>query len=206
MPIELLKTKFLHVYNFIVNGRKYFVASRRSEEDLVANQEDIKSVTPDAVTCIVIFNDKSTGKSYMLFQNEFRKPVNATLLSVPAGLIDDKGDRDTVIKETAIREIWEETGINATDAKINIVSPCAFASPGFTDECTAIVSVVMDVDSIDSLTFTDENTVGNEQIGKYKVYTAEDATRILFDHTNINPLPMQTMIGILYFQSGLWKN
>lgn len=75
-----------------------------------------------AVVVIPITKD---GKIVMVEQ--YRKPVEKSLLEVPAGLIDP-GEEPI---ETAVRELEEETGYT-TDDMTFLTS--VYSSPGYTDE------------------------------------------------------------------------
>lgn len=64
-----------------------------------------------------------------LFVKQFRKPLDRTLIEIPAGLIDPE-DEDELA--AAKRELLEETGYQANEWQM-ITS--FYSSPGFTDEC-----------------------------------------------------------------------
>ena len=65
------------------------------------------------------------GNVYMVRQ--FRYPVGAPVLEIPAGKIDHHDDH----LATAVRELSEETGFTA-DEYIDL--GCCYTSPGYTDE------------------------------------------------------------------------
>jgi ADP-ribose pyrophosphatase len=68
---------------------------------------------------------------------QFRKPVNARVIELPAGLVGDQGDPDEPILEAAGRELIEETGFEAESLELMMQCP---TSSGMTDE---IISFVM---------------------------------------------------------------
>ena len=69
-----------------------------------------------------------TEEGKMVFVEQYRKPIEQTLFEIPAGKIDPE---DKSPKETAIRELEEETGYSAE--KMELLSSI-YTTPGFTDE------------------------------------------------------------------------
>ena len=65
------------------------------------------------------------GNCYMVRQ--FRYPVGAPVLEIPAGKIDHRDDH----LATAVRELSEETGFTAEEL---VDLGCCYTSPGYTDE------------------------------------------------------------------------
>lgn len=100
---SLFESKFIKVFDLqYQEGRHYYNATRRAEEDLVAakSTEEFKKMLPDAVSCVVIWNpsdddEKSGHEPCLLMNREFRYPTGQYLLSVPAGLID-REDVETI--------------------------------------------------------------------------------------------------------------
>ncbi len=109
----------------------YFVASRNEEEkDLRIYRGEYDR--PDAVLigCYKIID----GELYLLLEKQFRPALNCEVISFPAGLMD-KEDKD--IKETAKREVKEETGYDVSE--IELLLPPSPTSEGLSDECNAVV-------------------------------------------------------------------
>src|SRR5690625_5071332 len=77
---------------------------------------------PGAVAVIPVTND---GK--IIFVEQYRKPLERSLIEIPAGKIEENEAPDV----TAVRELEEETGYT-TDALEHITS--FYTSPGFADE------------------------------------------------------------------------
>ena len=100
---SLFESKFIKVFDLqYQEGKHYYNATRRDEEDLVATKstEEFKKMLPDAVSCVVIWNpsdddEKSGHEPCLLMNREFRYPTGQYLLSVPAGLID-REDVETI--------------------------------------------------------------------------------------------------------------
>lgn len=77
---------------------------------------------PGAVAVIAITNDRK-----IVFVEQYRKPLEKSLLEIPAGKLEE-GEQPEV---TAIRELEEETGYT-TDHLSYVTS--FYTSPGFADE------------------------------------------------------------------------
>src|SRR5699024_6883235 len=77
---------------------------------------------PGSVGIIAITDD-----NHMVLVNQFRKPVEKSLLEIPAGKIEINEEP----KETALRELYEETGYKA--GKIEYLFEF-YTSPGFSNE------------------------------------------------------------------------
>ena len=79
---SLFESKFIKVFDLqYQEGRHYYNATRRDEEDLVAakSTEEFKKMLPDAVSCVVIWNpsgdDEKSGHEPC--------PVSYTHLTLP---------------------------------------------------------------------------------------------------------------------------
>lgn len=77
---------------------------------------------PGAVAIVALNEQKE-----VLFVRQFRYPAGKDLLEIPAGKID-AGEKPAV---SASRELWEETGYQASQWKS--LATC-YASPGFSNE------------------------------------------------------------------------
>ena len=76
-----------------------------------------------------------TEEGRFVLIHEARIPVRKWLWEFPAGQVDDSADPDlTMLKETARRELAEESGYELTAAGELIDLGHYYASPGFTDE------------------------------------------------------------------------
>ncbi len=109
----------------------YFLASRNeSVNNLRINRKQYDR--PDAVLigCYKIINHEF----YLLLESQFRPALNREVISFPAGLMDPE---DNDIKETAIREVKEETGYDVFH--VELLLPASPTSEGLSDECNAVV-------------------------------------------------------------------
>lgn len=76
-----------------------------------------------------------TPEDNLLFVEQFRIPMNAPTIEMPAGLVGDLDDNDT-LEDAARRELLEETGWQADEVKVLMVGP---TSSGLSNELIAFV-------------------------------------------------------------------
>ena len=205
----LFETKYIRVDDLRYPGAgHYYSATRRKADRIlsVLSDEEFKKTLPDAATCIVIIRQPS-GEAKLLLTKEFRYPVGQYLLSPPAGLLDERdADAPSPCIAAAVREIKEETGLELKDTdKVFAVDPLCFSSPGMTDESNAMVCAVVDCDGIPDL--NSKGTEGIELIGDYRLYSREDALRLLKQCRDDEGIwySIYTWAALMYFVSGMWK-
>jgi ADP-ribose pyrophosphatase len=76
-----------------------------------------------------------TPEDKLVFVEQFRVPMNANTIEMPAGLVGDTDANDT-LEDAARRELLEETGWLASDVKVLMVGP---TSSGMSNEVIAFV-------------------------------------------------------------------
>lgn len=76
-----------------------------------------------------------TPDDKVVFVEQFRAPLQAMSIEMPAGLVGDE-HADESIEESAIRELEEETGWTADHAEVLLIGP---TSSGMTNEKIAFV-------------------------------------------------------------------
>ena len=103
-------------------------------------QRTTKSQEVDAVAIFAKLVGGSMGKGSTILVRQFRPPIDAYTIELPAGLID-KGE---TCENAALRELKEETGYIG---KVTDVTKPVCLSPGFSDEKVAIVSVTVDMEA-----------------------------------------------------------
>ena len=204
----LFDSRYVKVFDLqYAPGHHYYDATRRSAGDLVAIKSDeaAKSMTPDAVSCIVILRTPDE-EPRILFSHEFRYPAGRFLLSIPAGLIDPADlHEENPLFTTAIREIHEETGLVVKDTdQISLVSPFLYSTPGMTDESNALVSVVMDLPDLTAL--TQSGAEGSECFDGFTLLTRAEARKVLEEGRDEfgNFYSVYTWAALMYFVSDLW--
>ena len=176
----LYETRFLKCYDLqYAEGKHYFEASRREKEDLVIRMPDaeIREMLPDAVTIAVVLHLPG-NETRLLMSYEYRYPIGQFLLSPVAGLLDpeDKNGPDPLVN-AAIREIHEETGLTVKpDDRIYVLNPCAFSSPGMTDESNAFLCAEITADSLDDL--NQIGAEGSELFDGFELLDRERAQKI----------------------------
>lgn len=76
-----------------------------------------------------------TAADTILFVEQYRIPIAARTIEMPAGLVGDLGDHDT-IESAARRELLEETGWQAGRIEVLMIGP---SSSGMSNELIAFV-------------------------------------------------------------------
>src|SRR5688572_33091133 len=76
-----------------------------------------------------------TPERRLLFVEQHRVPMDQRTIEMPAGLVGDTQDDDT-LEEAARRELLEETGWRADDVRVLMVGP---TSAGMSNELIAFV-------------------------------------------------------------------
>ena len=151
----LYETRFLKCFDLqYAEGKHYYEASRREGKDLVArlSDDEFRKMLPDAVTIAVVLH-LPDNQTRLLMSYEYRYPVGQFLLSPVAGLLDpeDKNSPDPLVS-AAVREIKEETGLSVKESdRVYVLNPCAFSTPGMTDESNAFLCAEITLDSLDAL-------------------------------------------------------
>ena len=204
----LIETPYLNLYDIqYEEGKHYYITGRRKKNDLTVLMSDreFKELTPDAVTLCVILRMKDADRLLMFY--EYRYPIGRFILSPPAGIIDPEDrDRDDAIYLTAVRELYEETGIRfGKNDEFRVISPGVFSSPGMTDECNGIALLVINDPDISVL--TDANTVGTELFDGFCLADREQALSIIRTGRDEKGslFSVYTWHVLLYFVSDLWK-
>lgn len=198
----LYGTKFLKLYDLqYAEGKHYFEASRREPEDLVVSMtdEEARRMLPDAVTIAVVLHLPG-NQTRLLMTYEYRYPVGQFLLSPVAGLIDPE-DRECSepLVEAAIREIKEETGLTVKESdRVYVLNPCAYSTPGMTDESNAFLCAEITLDSLDEL--NQSGAQGSEMFDGFELLDRERAQQIYRtgrdDHGHFYSLAAWAVLGI----------
>ena len=177
---KLYETRFLNLYDLqYAEGKHYFEASRRKAEDLVVRKpaQEAAGMLPDAVTIAVVLHLPGE-EPRLLMSYEYRYPVGQFLLSPVAGLLDpeDQAAADPLVS-AAVREIHEECGLTVKDTdRVYVLNPCAFSTPGMTDESNAFLCAEITLDSLDGLNQT--GAVGTELFNGYELLDKKRAREI----------------------------
>ena len=205
----IMDEKFLRVFDLQYDeGRHYFDATRRGFDDIVAvkSDEEFKKMIPDAVSCLVVFEEGDDSK--LLLSYEYRYPTGRFLLGVPAGLVDqDDKDAKSPAESTAIREIREETGIIFDENKdeIFVINPLLFSTPGLTDESNALVGVILKGHDISQL--TQDGAEGQECFDGFVLVDKAKAKELLKNGVDDRGhyYSVYTWAVLMYFVNDMWK-
>ena len=128
-------TRFLNFYEMEAihrDGRvsPYFVSSRAKEID------QLKAVTgrndPDGVILYGVYGEE---KDKVVLIRQYRFPLGGYVYEFPAGLVEPGED----MRSAAIREMYEETGLNFTPKEAGSYSRPFFTTVGMTDESCGTV-------------------------------------------------------------------
>ena len=132
---------------------------------------------PDAVTIAVVLH-LSGNETRLLMSYEYRYPVGQFLLSPVAGLLDpDDRENDDPLVSAAIREIREETGLTVKESdKVYVLNPCAFTTPGMTDESNAFLCAEITLDNLDDL--NQNGAEGSELFNGFELLDRKQAQEI----------------------------
>lgn len=205
----IFESKYINVYDIRYSDTgHYYNATRRTRKDMTAfkSEDQFKALLADAVTCAVILQENSK-EPRLLLAKEFRYPTGQFILCPPAGLIDDEDkNSDNPLITTAIREIYEETGLKVSlEDDIRIVNPLLFSTPGMTDESNAIVCVVVKRDNFEQL--NQSGCVGSECFDGFELVSENEARDLIKKGTDKDGLfySTYTWICMMYFISGMWK-
>ena len=176
----LYESRFLKCYDLrYTEGKHYYEASRRGKDDLVAAmpEEEFREMLPDAVTVAVVLHLPG-GDTRLLMSYEYRYPIGRFLLSPVAGLLDpeDSLSPDPLVS-AAIREIKEETGLTVRESdRVYVLNPCAFCTPGITDESNAFLCAELTPDNLEEL--NQNGAVGAEKFNGFELLDRERAQKI----------------------------
>ena len=176
----LYESRFLRCYDLQpAEGRHYYEASRRETNDLVVKKsdEEFRNMLPDAVTVAVVLHLPG-NETRLLMSYEYRYPVGQFLLSPVAGLLDPEDrESDNPLVNAAVREIKEEAGLTVKETdRVYVLNPCAFSTPGMTDESNAFLCAEITLDSLDGL--NQDGAVGTELFNGFELLDRERAREI----------------------------
>ena len=205
----LFDSKFIKVFDLqYEEGKHYYDATRRSLDQIAAvkSEEELRTMLPDAVTCVVILNIKDEEPK-LLLSKEYRYPAGQFLLSPPAGLLDpEDADTENPILTAAKREIKEETGLTIAEKdSLFVINPLLFSSPGMTDESNALACAVVRLE--DKSILSQDGAVGSECFDGFELLSRQEAMEILKSGKDKNGIfySVYTYCCLMYFVSDLWR-
>lgn len=131
---NLTDKRFLNMYELEVEKRdgsrmSYYMATRAKKP------EDMKIFnTNKGADCVVIYGVYGEKKDKIVLIRQYRYPIADYIYEFPAGIIEN-GEN---VKDAAIREIFEETGLNFIPVDGGSFEKPFFTSVGMTDESIAM--------------------------------------------------------------------
>lgn len=156
---QLTSSKYLNMYklkliNRVGNRKDYYVASRRTKENLTC-------VTKDHNRCDGVMIIPFTENDEIVMIRQYRPAIGDYLYELPAGIVDP----GETIEEAARRELFEETGLTCLSYELYLKP--SYTSVGLTDETTAIVKMLVTGE------ISTENLEDDEDIEVIKVKKSE---------------------------------
>ena len=134
--IQKTNTRFLNFFELETvkktgEAGRYVLASRaKTIEDLEINRGETRA---DGVAMYVLCGEKHDR---VLLIRQFRWAIGSYVYEFPAGLVEDGED----VKEAAIREVYEETGLSMTPLDVDpMFTRPVYMTDGMTDEACALV-------------------------------------------------------------------
>lgn len=101
----------------------------------LVDREGWEFTTRSNARCVVAMVALTDDDQIVLVE-QYRKPVGANVIEIPAGLVGDQDDPDEPVLLAAARELEEETGFAAE--RLEVVMSCP-SSSGMSDEMIAFV-------------------------------------------------------------------
>ena len=124
----------------VIGAGKFLVLKDLSFQDDRGRLRHWEAVDRDGEASAVFIIARIVPDDEILFVRQFRPPTGRLMLEFPAGLIDP-GETPA---ETAVRELYEETGYHG---KVLSVSLPGYSSPGLTGEAISLVTMEVDGDA-----------------------------------------------------------
>ena len=129
--VQQTKQKFLNMFELTVEDRTgdihpYYVASR------ALNEDGLKLRTgKNTADGVIIYAIHKGEKDCIVLIKQYRYSIGGYIYELPAGLVDE----GECFRETAVREMKEETGLTFTPEEYdNCYSEPFFTTVGMTDE------------------------------------------------------------------------
>lgn len=115
----------------IMWGGGFITAKRRGRWEYVGRPRNIRAAA------IIAIDEDTDGRRHVILVSQYRVPLGAFCLEIPAGLVGDHaGSEDETALAAAARELEEETGYRAQS--LEIIGEF-FSSPGMITECFTLL-------------------------------------------------------------------
>ena len=132
---RLTENRFLNLYELDARQRDgkaitYYVASRAKATDCLKSVSGHRRA--DGVIMYGVYGEK---RDRIVLIRQYRYPLGDYIYEVPAGLVEPGED----VREGAIREMFEETGLTFTPREGGCFERPFFTTVGMTDESCAMI-------------------------------------------------------------------
>lgn len=127
-----------------------------------------------------------TKENEVILVEQYRKAIEQVTLEIPAGKLEPGEDNK---KLSAIRELKEETGYEATEDQLTKLFDVHVAL-GYSSE-------VITVFYVDGLEYAGEQNLDEDEFINLKKYKVEDALKLLDDNTITDS---KTMLALMYLK------
>ena len=139
-------------------------------------------------------------------------PTGQYVLAIPSGLVEERDlAEDDPLASATVREVFEETGVRVGEGNsVGVVNPLLFCTPGLTDECTALMCVVVrrkDRASI-AAELTQDGAEGGELFDGFDLLTRDEAWGIIREGRDAQGrfYPMVAWTALMWFATDQWKS
>ena len=122
--------------------------------------------------CFPVFADQASTELVVLSTTDMHGKCWETDI-----LTGKKSEQNMLRVSTAVREIREECGLTVKESdRVTVLNPCAFSTPGMTDESNAFLCAEITLDNLDDL--NQDGAEGSELFDGFELLDRERAQEI----------------------------
>ncbi|CAD6587637.1 MAG: hypothetical protein CYPHOPRED_003981 [Cyphobasidiales sp. Tagirdzhanova-0007] len=188
---ELKDPKWVHLEGIkweTPNGTQVWVAVCKGEMAVLTDSSTVwecatrktrGSAGVDAVAMLALISHPSSKSKPLstVIVLQFRPPVNAICVELPAGLVD----KDEKPEQAGERELYEETGYKG---KTDEVSPVVVSDPGMTSANMQLTTIKVELEEGDELKEPEQHLDEGEFVEK-RIVALKDLYQTLLDYNKL---------------------